>query len=76
MVNPPDETSRFDDLMRQVRTRWPDATQHSVVAALQSRDPVLPDLYEHARAELDALAEDNPQLRALLAELARGGEAR
>ncbi|GAA4946165.1 hypothetical protein HD597_006773 [Nonomuraea thailandensis] len=63
----------FDTLIARVRFRWPDATGEGVAAALQSRDPLLPELYAHARPELEALAVGNPTLRALLDELSHGG---
>jgi DNA-binding MarR family transcriptional regulator len=71
-----DHRQGFNALMRRVRLRWPDANEQSVTAAVEGRDPVLLDLYQHARAELDELAEDNPRLRALLDGIARGGDAR
>jgi DNA-binding MarR family transcriptional regulator len=64
-----EQRRKLTALMRRLRLRWPEVTEQGIMAAIQSRDPVLPALYETAPAELDELAEDNPWLRALLDEM-------
>ena len=68
-----EQRRKLNALVRRVRLHWPEATEQSIMAAIQSRDPILPALYENARVELNELAADNPWLRALLDETRSDG---